>query len=532
MTDNLIKCKVWTNTSNIDFVYPETQLDELKTKLDIGISMSGGGLRAANLSSGWICGLNELKLMSKIKYISSVSGSSWFNVVYSYQNTNDNYFLDNYILPNELTTTNLVNFSPTSWAQTLVNANFDNELIFSRTINNIFCNNLRDPWTNTIAKSFNSSLTSNLSENPLNILPSLSNYTEKFQCYDYANYNFNSPFIIVNASLCVGDDHKFVPIEFTPMYYGLPIQYSYLNTDQKFSVGNYLIEPLGFTLNTISTHIMHENDNYKEFLINKPNEILSVVSQSAISSNAVGEVLSVIKNNKIISDIEKSIDSDPNTSYTLASKFVDKSNPQWNCWNPITNYVSQNSYIDGGASDNLGILSLVRRGVKNIISFFANLYDITDPNFNDISYCGELAALFGNCVAKSPHNIYQNISIDEYNSQRQIFSQNLWKQVYNGLIAKQLDGGPLTYLLSAKIQPNPSINIYHDYDIKILFILNTRSHKWINSLSPTIKKLVPQNFPFISTLKLSYSPELIGLMKQLSAWQIINSEKEINELIK
>ena len=57
-----------------ELVFPES--DMLKDKADVGISLSGGGVRAAVVAVGWLQVLHDLKVLHKVKYVSSISGGS------------------------------------------------------------------------------------------------------------------------------------------------------------------------------------------------------------------------------------------------------------------------------------------------------------------------------------------------------------------------------------------------------------------------------------------------------------------------
>jgi hypothetical protein len=66
-----VKVRVWTNVTDADFVHPELDpesdfgIDMLLDKPSLGISMSGGGWRAASLAYGW---LRALHLVRKALY--------------------------------------------------------------------------------------------------------------------------------------------------------------------------------------------------------------------------------------------------------------------------------------------------------------------------------------------------------------------------------------------------------------------------------------------------------------------------------
>jgi hypothetical protein len=63
--------------------FPEHPLPS--TKDDVGLALSGGGSRAMMASRGVLQGLRKLGLLSKIKYMSTVSGGTWAGSLFSFK---------------------------------------------------------------------------------------------------------------------------------------------------------------------------------------------------------------------------------------------------------------------------------------------------------------------------------------------------------------------------------------------------------------------------------------------------------------
>lgn len=73
---------VWSIPFNSTYVYPEMRPDlpvgaQLRSRPNLGICMSGGGMRAATCALGWYRGLNHLNLLQKARYVSANSGATW-----------------------------------------------------------------------------------------------------------------------------------------------------------------------------------------------------------------------------------------------------------------------------------------------------------------------------------------------------------------------------------------------------------------------------------------------------------------------
>lgn len=91
--------------------FPEINDDEFRVpwlyeRPSIGVAFSGGGMRSAAATLGQLRALHELKWLNKIQYISAISGGSWTALPYTYLkgNTSDETFLGKYQSPNKLIT--------------------------------------------------------------------------------------------------------------------------------------------------------------------------------------------------------------------------------------------------------------------------------------------------------------------------------------------------------------------------------------------------------------------------------------------
>lgn len=422
---------------------------------NISVCISGGGLRAAIAGCGWIKGLNYIGI--EPKYISSVSGSSWFNLPYHYSN---NDILGKYYPPNECTYENICGF-----------LNSDEKLFESVIYKSNIFNNIMyfKDWNKVIFK-------------------------ELFEPYNLNNeFNINKSYPIINSNIVLmGDNRKFYPLEFTPLYH-------------RSVIDDYFIDPKSFSSNNIMS-----NDLITEPLIN-----ISLSDQAGFSSEITNAVMSNIKTPILFSGIIKSLFPD---SYNIYPRL-----------NPITNQVINTRYCDGGCSDNTGIHPLIRRGEKKIICLYASNYSVENSNFGNLNHDGDLAGLFGRAYGKDKI-ITRNISMLEFNKQRQIFDSNLYDEFKDHLIKCSKNGEIVSYLLETNIIPNSYIGINNTYKVKVLFILSSNYKDWINNIPKSLYEKLPNEFPNINTLKNKYPPELIGALKQISCSQIIHLEKIIKNM--
>jgi hypothetical protein len=193
-----------------NLIYSET--NTLVSKEDYGICYCGGGLRACVLTYGGVSGLGEI--MSKIKYISGVSGATWFIGGFTYYN--NQIIFDKYLEPENCTMENINLLEKNGFGETLNNVNLATELAESFFD---FTDRKINKWNTVVYESF----------------------FEQYGKDVKPNYNFEkTPFPLICSSISYnGVNERFFPIEFTPEYASVPIYYKKNNFEYGgYNVGN------------------------------------------------------------------------------------------------------------------------------------------------------------------------------------------------------------------------------------------------------------------------------------------------------
>ena len=107
-----VSAKVWTGVGRDGFVFPELRKDEaeggipgLQGKPNFAVCISGGGMRATTLATGWVRTLVQEQILKDARYLTSNSGGSWFNAAFSYLPADHDVveFLGAYVPPEQLT---------------------------------------------------------------------------------------------------------------------------------------------------------------------------------------------------------------------------------------------------------------------------------------------------------------------------------------------------------------------------------------------------------------------------------------------
>jgi len=561
-----IPCNVWVNPQSPDFIYPELQLsEELQLKENFGVALSGGGFRACTLAVGLLRGLQELGLLKKCRYISSNSGGSWCSVPLCYSGKSAKELLGDYCPPENIVEKS-ANFDdncssriaecctskstkPIMFVKELIQGvaqeildvekyDIDRRGFWSQAISKIFCDPFGLGGFDQLPAVEGSQFTSLLQRTRLE--------RSRFAPVSLRDV----PFPIVNASVHIGGDACFAPIEFTPLYYGIPKTYSALDeSDKAVAIGGYLTEPHGFAC-SVEKHKKLREDNVKK--INKEGarvapitiqvpcgkamQVISVSEQAGISSSAMAEGVA----NEV-------------TSHTY--KLMDM--PVYTLWSPKTNVNKRLKLLDGAGSDNSAILPLLCRKVAFIVSCCAMNVDISDPSikhhFVNESSFGNVAALFGRMDFHGDLKYNDGVPVSAFNDMRRVFPSEHYDVLLAGLQARARAGGPASFLLHTRVLPNTHANVHHSYDVKILFVLNCLSAGFKEKLPKPIQQRLHaeqdlsvaenslklmgvlkedlHNFPYAALKHFSYTNALANMMCHLMAWSVVESADALKDLI-
>ena len=353
----LLEAKAYYITDTPIIAYPEDQIAEIAAKNTmIGIALSGGGTRAACFSLGFLRALNDLGLLQKAKYISSISGGSWTACPLAHSpSTSLSTFLGERVEESACTLVALEKIASQGHAAVLSKTNFI-PLILKKFGGNIpvtLANGLTnatskgatwedhevDFWSKAVGEAF---------FHPYNIdtssasLPSLSEPAQLERTKQCANGWIKKiyptrpmksfPFPIVNGSVLEGGPRGCVPLEFTPLYYGVPLPKSI------YSEGG-LIEPFAYT-SIVTENNTDPSASEQKLTVQQPPYILSTFEMSGISSSNLAQT----KGDKL-----------SDRMYSLANF------PVFQC---ALSEGKEKKLVDGGSTDNTGTLTLVFTNLK------------------------------------------------------------------------------------------------------------------------------------------------------------------------
>jgi hypothetical protein len=491
-------------------VYPCSKGSVLQQKKDFGIAISGGGMRAACCGHGWLQALNncESSLFLEARYLSVNSGGSWIAMPLLWQVLSK---IDD-------------NIDETATVTTTEEARIALKQQISRHLQLVLELRLQYRFKDSLVYRLGS--WKGVVHRMLDRIAGVSHG-------DYLTYSVSEraklvakqlPYLIVNGSIFVTSEDtkdrgriKFAPFEFTPCYCGVPLDPITLDSGFKNYGGLVSRKVFGtdYSADGINrgVHECHtENGRTHTVRVYDPAAQFNTTTIAAISSSAIVEGF-----------YER-----PRTSIfcsRIARCIVDRMtirNQYW-AYNEHKQCDQKNlmggevAFADGGATDNTGILALLRRQVKEVLALGAILIDINEPNDDRLMEClFDYMSLFGRVTQHvTDRGLLEDW--DAYNRQRRVFKPDLWDQLLAGLRRQRASGDSLSFTFcSIEVLENKFCGV-PAYEANITFVFNGRCDKFSNISDG---RGVDNRFPFIPTEKLYYSVALTNAFSSLSAWAL------------
>lgn len=503
---------------------PELRIPELAQKADLGLCFSGGGTRSASATLGQLRGLRDVGLLERARYICGVSGGAWAVTPYVYlpERFDDDTFLGKRLEPEQITDAALNNAPRGSLARviskTVIGDDFLRSVIklrgdesYSRAIGGLFLK----PFGLDDNKRFFSwnvrSLQSVLENN------SQARDAEHYlKAGDFYLARQGRPYLIVGATLLYGpkDAHQVVPMEITPLYVGarqhLPgagkrgadIGGCYLETfayDTKYNNGDIGAAP--FRAKFWSG--LHPR-GYRYFF--------NLSDMIGTSGAAPAEKL-----------------------YELRKTHVGF--PEFRHWSThsLERGHAEYSHGDGGHADNLGIMPMLARGVRNIIVFVNSPTPFEPESEEERRYDRRLAPLFG--FEGTPK--LGDLPNVPGSSENQVFDRKGLEELLTALRQCQVRKETLIHTGTYGVKANPRFGIRPYSGVKIVWIYNADVPKWRARLPQRVsvdlrkKKRKFKRFPNYWTFKeergnvIDLSRAKVNALAHLSCWNVTENAERI-----
>lgn len=522
MTDMKINIDKWEYIKELnggcgDFIFPEIYNGLVSN--NVGVCISGGGNRSFACGIGQIKALNHLEYDKKIDYFSSVSGGSWITSLYFFAKHDYKRMFGPIIEdPSHINMSYLCDASDDVYlghrSTEPLDHSLDAKLPFNKRWIDMVKNNFLTPYGLGDRKMIafgDQDLQRIFIDNPgLNVADFLTMRKDRLCNFPIFNSTILSKIFDIKHGIY---DAK-LPLTTTPIYTGV---LSHHNFNERAQTGNGFVSTYGFTSNLLS-----QSKNKCEVELIDYYDLSEVIGQSSAFFALLLEKFDI---------------------FDILEKFIPEQ-PYW----PLKKDFSGSTIKkvgDGGNLENLGIIPMLQRRVKNIIIFCNSeqkLANVRMENNKWIDIDEFLPPLFNKKSSFFPKS-YDDLS----RSATHVFEENQWDDFYSQLIKNNKNTGTAYFMGYLNVVRN-AYGI-EPYRPRVLLIYNTLSDHWMDLLSMEIRNNINQRdsglfcrFPNYSTVMENHSGNIINdlgvltiaqskLLTEFSFWNIFNNRKLFDPMI-
>ena len=493
-----VTCKIWDATQS-DFVFPEQTYREITERNNVGLAFSGGGTRSASATLGYLRGLNELGLLSKVRYISCVSGSSLITTPFTYLplTHTDETFLGKVVQPEDVTLDYLYEAADNSFVKAIVNANIrgsyvrqifgpERDKAYARAFGELFLApfGLGDDSFSRFFSFGDDTIEEIVRRNP--------DLNEN----DFHPVRAGRPFLIVSSILIRRREPRLIPFEGTSLYEGTKI----LVRDKDVIGGGY-IEPFGF--DSENPDQKHGDDLVPVQLTPGHRYHLSDMMGAAVAAPA---------------------------RYFAQFGLTFFGFPRFSYWPPFAPEIEEKAYNfgDHGELEKLGIMPLLSRKVERIIIFSNTQHALEwEEETEEVTeICASIPPLFDQ-------------SSDFHTNH--VFPADQYEKLTKGLIQAKKLGKTVMFRDQYEVQENRFYGIEGGWEVDVLWVYNERVKDWEDELPPEIAQMIGtgslRKFPHFRTV-LPNPPRLIALtaeqanlLANLSCWNILENSETFSDML-
>jgi len=528
--------------------YPE--YEAIKHKPNVGICLSGGGARSFEASLGYLRALLDADLLKYVRYISSVSGGSWANAVFTYHDEEVvklNDLLGSYTPPERMTRQGMRGIPLNSARGYPVYSNMigvvASELLLKGTP-------VEDVWVKAVHEVFlkkagigiydlpawsKTYVAEAVARNP----DMMNDLTFRMPCSGSTATCHNIPFPIMNNAMLGPVEaapfglyqRRYVMMEATALYVGFPhIQNVTYPNNIHLALGG-LVEPLGFgsVIRDKQFCGLLQCSTPQLKRIPRPFVPFGIANATAASSWAPG---ALVAEQPILRPLDNVLITAPYFS-------------------PFYGGQTREVFVGDGANmENQGLIALLQRNVKRIVMFINTPIPLTEregyhpylrPPQEDVDIDSSITALFGIFNIIPPFG--EDFSHD------QVFRKRDFPRVVSALQEAQKEGRGAVAGVDLVTVENRWWGVPAGRKVHIVFVYLGRVYEWESLLEPDVadwvapqrlkhkphllpKEGVFKDFPHFSTTKLRLEPALANALADMSAWVVKRNIKLFKRAIK
>jgi hypothetical protein len=549
----LVNARVWRVPSGKEDhqfqQYPEFFEDGLglfERTSDVGLALAGGGIRASCESLGLLQALELRGLLQHVRYVSSISGSSWLNAPFTFLPENG-HSLKDFLSPSPCAQKDLKHLTLKALRQvpdgSFVKACAEASVLFNHgrcgpfwgdcLCDDAMC--LQVPQLRAWSKA-----TATAYLGPFGLLDAGSVMSPPIatNAFERAHnavrdtkakvlpMRGDAPYPIIIANCQIG--HELFPLEFTPLYSGIPVDAESSGS----KVGGGVIESFGIGSPAPGSLAGGGRavKNGEEVEIT-PDKFVSLSFAAGASGGAVTQIL------------EKS------NAPLLLEDAVGAS--QLPVWSPADIHSSANGPAivgDGGSGGDVAILGLLRRGVKRIILQLTTQTPIPEVDLNDKVAYAEAKAKYFKAESYLPY-LFGLDARGADDSHKQVFEKHLLDDLFSAAVGikyslkASVQEPVIVHMTNMRVQGNKSYNVPavvhgRSYEVDVLWCFPDMSSNFRANLPPcTQAKLnVPKccrpcpqitgsvinaGFPYEPTIAGNFDTALVRLLAENSAYNLL-----------
>ncbi len=542
-TESPYKVRIWPSVGE-RYDFPELTWNSgalVARTANSGVCFSGGGTRAQAAGMGQLRALQTLGVLTRVRYISCVSGGSWLAAPFTYYRTgptSEEQFLGPVTEPEDITLAGLKELDERCAGHTattslrdalwkMIEEGVPEDRLWLEAVGRTFFEpfGLHDRSQPALFSLDEASVADIRQRNPS--LAQVPIHT--------ARSPQELPYLVVNACLIGPVDlapfskEAVAVYQVTPLAcgspYGMDVTYDTKVTEppNPVRIGGGLLEPFAYASEAPARPSINGVVG-----VEPPARPFSIADASGLSSSAYAGFV-----------------EQPHLSGGL--DWLDKLSPEAPTWpvtggggQPTTNF----AYGDGGVLENYGLLSLLQRGVKNVVVFINTDtkldvgYDpaTRPPTTKDLD--SSLPPLFG----------YQVHSTGTATSHNQVFARQHFATVVTALQQAKRAGRPLTTTIELPVQANPWWGIQSG-SVTVQWHYLDRVHQWEAKLAPDVRRDIERgnhswlfhgpfaHFPNYKTMVenlldlVELTPSQVNLLADLTCWSVLQDRTKTRDLL-
>ena len=513
-----VNARIW-NTEADPASFPEIDDTDglavpwLRNKPDLGVAFSGGGTRSASATLGQLRGLRKTGLLEQVRYISAVSGGSWAATPYTYlpEGYDEELFLGDAKEPAALSIEDFSRVEEGSLARAISNTVITDDFLwdaitlggdetFSRAIGRLFLAPFDLNDTRRFFTFHDGARDAVLAGNRQ--ADDAQYYLEK---QDFYTARTGRPYLIVGGTILrldnTGYSRQKMQCEYTPLYTGVRRLFPGAGR-RGVPIGGGYVE--SFAYDSASPREQWDAHRWRVKLGRK--RFRFTLSDVIGSSGAAPAELLESKRLSFLGF------------------------PEFRHW-PIHRLgeISDEEYGhgDGGHLENLGIMPLLARHVKNII-VFVNTKTRFRPRAQQDPYAASLEPLFHSVVDREDEDA-------EFETNVVFEDDGKFSALIAGLKKRKAAGRTLIHCDTYIVKPNSHYRIDNRYEVNVCWIYNETVKTWSEALNEKPRTLVGAltRFPHYRTF-FQNPPKIIDLslaevnaLAHLSCWNVTANEETI-----